>query len=76
MALYINNCVNVIIEFVYISHSPNATGVVMYNTNGINRITDCMFYNNSVAYSTESTPSSLQGGGGFYVEFSYVLPYW
>jgi hypothetical protein len=62
--------------FVYVNHSPNATGVVMYNTNGRNIITDCMFYDNSVASPMESlgTPNPIRGGGGFYVEFSYCLP--
>ena len=78
VALYLNDCANVVMEFVYINHSPNAAGVVMYNTNGRNRITDCMFYNNSITSSISKESlgilNSLRGGGGFHVEFSYCLP--
>ena len=60
--------------YVNVSNSPNATGVVMYDTNGTNKIIDSTFQNNIILYNTTTTPSPNGGGGGFYVEFTYCKP--
>ena len=48
---------------VSISHSPSATGVVVYNTFGTNKVTNSEFSYND-----------MNGGGGFYVEFTFCIP--
>ena len=53
VALYYNNCANVVMESVHVNHSTNATGVVMYNTNSRNIISDSMFNGNSVSSPME-----------------------
>ena len=68
-ALYFYLCNNVSMSMVDVTNSPDATGVVMYDTIGTNRIEQCTFSNNRV----EPT-SPYPGGGGFYVEFSYCVP--
>ena len=70
VALYFYSCRNVNMSFIKIDSSPSATGVVMYDTDGTNTVTNCVFSNNSV---DPANPSS-SGGGGFYVEFSYCIP--
>ena len=74
VGLYFYLCTNVTMLFVNVSDSPNATGVVMYDTNGTNQITDSVFQNNIISNNTTATPSPNGGGGGFYVEFTYCKP--
>lgn len=74
VGLYFYQCMDVTMLFVNISDSPNATGVVMYDTNGTNHITHSVFQNNIISHPTTSTPSPNGGGGGFYVEFTYCKP--
>ena len=64
VGLYFESCDNVSMRQVNVSFSPNATGVVMYDTTGTNTILDSVFMNNSVSHHH-------YGGGGVYVEFSY-----
>ena len=68
-ALYFYLCNNVSMSMVEITNSPDATGVVMYDTIGTNRIEHCTFSNNRIGHT-----SPYPGGGGFYVEFSYCAP--
>ena len=68
-ALYFYLCNNVSMSMVDITNSPDATGVVMYDTIGTNRIEHCTFSNNRIGRT-----SPYPGGGGFYVEFSYCAP--
>ena len=74
VGLYFYLCTDVTMQSVNVSNSPNATGVVMYDTNGTNRITDSVFQNNIISSYTTNTPSPNGGGGGFYVEFTYCKP--
>ena len=68
-ALYFYLCNNMSMSMVDVTNSPDATGVVMYDTIGTNRIEQCTFSNNRVEHT-----SPYPGGGGFYVEFSYCAP--
>ena len=68
-ALYFYLCNNVSMSIVDVTNSPNATGVVMYDTIGTNRIEQCTFSNNRIEHTFP-----YAGGGGFYVEFSYCVP--
>lgn len=70
VALYFYLCSNVKMVCVNVSHSPNATGVIMYNTIGVNVFNSSTFEYNQL--SREET--KLPGGGGFYVEFTYCVP--
>ena len=74
VGLYFYLCKDITMQQVTVSNSPNATGVVMYDTSGTNRITECVFENNSIHYPVEKTSSPKGGGGGFYVEFTYCIP--
>ena len=67
VALYFSLCESISMTHVSVSHSPNATGVVVYDTNGTNVISQSNFSHNSVS-------GDYQGGGGFYVEFTYCEP--
>ena len=72
VGLYFYHCHNVEMSHVTVSNSPNATGVVMYDTDGTVAITDSVFNNNTVPL--EDDKRLHPGGGGFYVEFSYCIP--
>jgi hypothetical protein len=67
VGLYFYACRDVAMSNVTVDSSVNATGVVMYDTTGINVIQYSVFANNSVQMG-------VSGGGGFYVEFSYCVP--
>lgn len=67
VSLYFHLCTNIMMSWVNVSSSPNATGVVMYDTGGNNTVENCMFSNNTVT-------GAQAGGGGFYVEFTYCTP--
>ena len=64
VTLYFYNCTNVDMYGIEVINSSQATGVVMYDTNGQIQIAECTFYNNSADV----------GGGGFAVEFTYCSP--
>ena len=74
VGLYFYLCTDVTMLSVNVSNSPSATGVVMYDTNGTNQITDSVFQRNIISINTTNTPSPNGGGGGFYVEFTYCKP--
>ena len=67
VSLYFFLCSNITMFGVTVSDSPNASGVVMYDTGGVNVIVNSVFSNNSVT-------GLRAGGGGFYVEFTYCWP--
>ena len=66
VGLYFYNCSNVDLYRVEVV-SSQATGVVMYDTNGLVQVTSCLFYNNTADIG-------VPGGGGFAVEFTYCSP--
>ena len=68
-ALYFFHCTNISMNGVVVSNSSNASAVTVYNTVGINTFTHCEFRNNCVPVN-----SSLSGGGGVHIEFSYCIP--
>lgn len=70
VGLYFYLCTSLNVTHVTISNS-NATGLVIYDTDGYVSIVDSVFQNNSVHVNT---PFSEAGGGGVYVEFSYCTP--
>ena len=67
VTLYFYNCSDVNMSRVEVFNSSQATGVVMYDTNGQIQVTECTFFNNSAENGT-------LGGGGFAVEFTYCSP--
>lgn len=67
VALYFYLCESINMSHINVSHSPNATGVVVYDTSGTNIISHSNFSHNSVS-------DDYPGGGGFYVEFTYCAP--
>ena len=67
VTLYFYNCSGVNMSRVEVFNSSQATGVVMYDTNGQIQVTECTFYNSSAEEGT-------LGGGGFAVEFTYCSP--
>ena len=67
VALYFYQCQHVLMNYIIVHNSVNATGVVMYDTIGTNIIANSTFSDNSVS-------SNQSGGGGFYMEFSYCIP--
>ena len=71
VGLYFYECMNITMEYVNVIDSPSATGVVMYDTSGTNRISDCVFHNNQLNPPVSESSSPHGGGGGFYVEFTY-----
>ena len=70
VGLYFYLCNTVSMDSTTIQYSPNATGVVMYDTTGEVSISYSNFSGNSVP----DPSNSVQGGGGFYVEFTYCAP--
>ena len=71
VALYFYLCQNVTMSNIVVTESPNATGVVMYDTIGTNVFTNSNFTINSVHHIHQSL---YPGGGGFYIEFTYCTP--
>ena len=67
VALYFYQCQHVLMNYLIVHDSVDATGVVMYDTIGTNIIANSTFSDNSVS-------SNQSGGGGFYMEFSYCIP--
>ena len=79
VALYFYNCKDISMSSVDVSHSPNATGIVIYNSDGANSFTNCNFTKNTFVNSFKENSSLIDnstfpGGGGFYVEFTYCEP--
>ncbi len=64
VALYFYACQNISMNGVNVSYSMNATGVVVYDTVGVNSFVNSIFSNNNAS----------NGGGGFYLEFTYCVP--
>ena len=71
VALYFNNCTSVEMCNVQVNESSQATGVVMYNTDGKVTINMCNFTNNQVHVNGSKNNF---GGGGFAIEFTYCQP--
>ena len=69
VGLYFYLCENINMSHVSVSHSPDAMGVVIYDTNGTNT-----FSYSNFSYNSVSNDSVYPGGGGFYVEFTYCEP--
>ena len=73
VGLYIYNCTNVTMGHVQVLNSSQATGVVMYDTNGVVDIWNCIFAFNRVIINGDNG-IQFGGGGGVTVEFSYCKP--
>jgi predicted outer membrane repeat protein len=69
VGLYFYWCENISMSNVIVSNSPNATGVVIYDTNGTNTFSNSNFTSNAV-----TDGSHYPGGGGVYVEHTYCKP--
>ena len=69
VGLYFYNCSDIKMYHVQVLNGPQATGVVMYDTDGIIEVKSCTFANNTVR-----SDGSQAGGGGFTVEFTYCKP--
>ncbi len=67
VGLYFYLCENIKLFGVSVADGPNAIGVVVYDSGGVNSIVNSSFVNNSVS-------SPHEGGGGFYMEFTYCSP--
>ena len=72
VGLYFYLCQNVTLLRIAVINSPNATGVVMFNTIGTNTIIDSTFANNYISH--EASTGLYPGGGGIYIEFTYCIP--
>ena len=72
VGLYVYNCTNVTMGHIRVLNSSQATGVVMYDTDGVVDIWNCMFAFNRVMINGDSRMQV--GGGGVTVEFSYCKP--
>ena len=70
VGVYFYLCTTVWIEGITVQDSPDAMGVVMYDTTGHITVSQSNFLRNSVPVAS----NSVQGGGGFYVEFTYCAP--
>ena len=68
-AIYVLNCTDVNIIGVTVSNS-NGTGIAFFDTNGTVVVSHSIFEQNNVSH----LDSSLPGGGGLYVEFTYCTP--
>ena len=69
VGLYFYLCESINMSHVSVIHSPDAMGVVIYDTNGTNT-----FSHSNFSYNSVSNDSVYPGGGGFYVEFTYCEP--
>ena len=67
VVLYFYNCTDVIMHRVEVVNGYQATGVVMYDTNGKVQVDSCLFADNTA-------DDGVPGGGGFAVEFTYCSP--
>ena len=67
VGLYFYLCKNINMSRISVSHSPNGTGVVVYDTKGTNTISESNFTDNRAS-------GAYPGGGGFYVEFTNCNP--
>ena len=71
VGLYFYNCTNVTMHHIRVLNSSQATGVVIYDTDGKVEVCNSTFANSSVLGLEHSNQS---GGGGFAVEFTYCKP--
>ena len=69
--LYFHNCTNVTMHQIQVLNGTQASGVLMYDTDGRVEVCNSTFANNSVLNSEDH---SQTGGGGFAVEFTYYKP--
>ncbi len=69
VGLYFYFCEAVTMSHVQVIHSPHATGVVMYDTNGTNTISHSTFSNNSVTLGRGGGLSLFIRGNTTYVRF-------
>lgn len=74
VGLYIYNCTNVAMGHVRVLNSSQATGVVMYDTNGVVDIWNCTFAFNRIMIKGARDNGIQAGGGGVAIEFSYCKP--
>ena len=68
-SLYFYNCTNVRMDHVQVLGGSKATGLVMYDTDGVVELSDCTFEGNKV-----DEGSTQPGGGGAAIEFTYCHP--
>ena len=71
VALYFFQCSDVNMTSLEIRESPNATGLVLYNTVGNNIFRKSIFSQNRVE---DTDLAEYPGGGGVYIEFTYCIP--
>ena len=74
VALYFESCEDVSMEFVNVTASQNATGIVMYDTIGYNTFQFCNISDNRIADKDQLMNEDEEiggGGGGVYIEFTY-----
>ena len=64
VGLYFYICENITMKHVHVSHSPNATGVGIFNTTGINSFENCNFSHNIVKTTQLKVNDDLIVGGG------------
>ncbi len=74
IGLFFYLCESISMEYVSVSHSPNATGVAVYGTNGINSFTHCNFSNNTLDKATKTEREIYPGGGGVLVDVTSCKP--
>ena len=64
--IYIYKCTNVTMEHTQVLNGTQAIGLVMYDTDGVVKLSKCTFASNRVDESTKQ-----HGGGGAAIEFTY-----
>ena len=75
VGLYFYICENITMKHVHVSHSPNATGVGIFNTTGINSFENCNFSHNTVNTTQLKTDNHLiVGGGGMLIDTMHCDP--
>ena len=73
VGLYFFNCTTVSMSQVKVADGSCATGVVMYDVDGVIQVDRCVFTGNN-ATDEDDCGAGGGGGGGFSVEFPYCLP--
>ena len=74
VGLYFYNCTNVSMYQVSVVNGSHATGVVMYDVNGLVQVDECNFAGNAAIAPRKYKECDGYGGGGFAVEFTYCHP--
>ena len=72
VGLYFYNCTDVNMSHIEVKNASRATGVVMYNVDGLVEVNTCSFTSNRATADDDCGTS--YGGGGFSVEFPYCQP--